>query len=292
MFCSSPILEAQKQGSAIKKITKDSFKNLNKIPFEITRYRVGSPLKVTELKGFSPENYECKKPSIYMGFMGCSEDGTVAKIIGSSFGKQQGNGFINCSEPKIKVLINSWTDNEINISVVAIDKFLETRKVTLTITNDNLEQMNITFDAVGILKVKNSDGSECYYSYGQSMWSVAKNRMVNELPVPESATAGVSKIDDTYEPKLWDCIIFDNNTMGILIKASSKNTEVVSEHDQYTWSLILEEMNTKCAEKKSVVICKFQVGNTSTDGESYKKGVTLNIGSSSGGNVKAVAYYR
>jgi hypothetical protein len=292
VFCTSIELEAQKQSSIIKKISKDSFKSFNKIPFEITRYRVGSPLKISEIKGFSPENYECKKPSIYIGFLGCSEEGTTAKIIGSSFGKQQGNGFINCSEQKVKVTINSWNENEININVIAIDKYLETRKVILTLMNDNLEQVSFAIDVIGILKVKGVNNTDNYYSYGQNIWSIVKNRMLNELPMPETLTTSTGPIDEKYEPKLWDCILFENGTMGIIIKCSSKNTEIVNEHEQNTWSIILEEMNTKCAEKKSVVICKFQLGNTITDGSSYKYGIILNIGSSAVGNIKAVAYFR
>ncbi|MFH1051905.1 MAG: hypothetical protein V1779_13370 [bacterium] len=292
LLSSSILLEAQKQGNVNSVINKDSFNNLNKIPFEITRYRVGSPLKIKEIKGWSPENLDYGKKSIYFGFIACADDGTIAKIIGSGFGKQQGNGFINCSEQKIKITINAWNDTEININVQTVDKYLETRKVTLTITNDSFEQLSISVDVIGILKVKNANNTESYYSYGQSMWSVAKNRQQNELPIPESPTTRTAEIDENYEPKLWDCIIFDNNTMGIIIKCSSKNTEEVDGHEQYTWSVILEEMNTKCSEKKSVVICKFQLGNTINDGESYKFGILLNIGSSAGGNVKAVAYYR
>jgi len=80
--------------------------------------------------------------------------------------------------------------------------------------------------------------------------------------------------------------------MGILIKVSPKGTETIDEHEQYTWSVIIEEMNTKCNEKKSVVICKFQLGNMITDGTGYKYGILLNIGSNAGGNLKAVGYYR
>lgn len=284
---------AQKQHTPSNlKITKDLFSKHNKIPFEITRYLVNGKLKITEIKGWSPENYDCKTRSIYFGFIGCSEDGTTAKIIGSGFGATQGNGFINSSEPKIKITINSWNDKEIDINIIAIDKYLETRKVIITITNDGLEQISFAVDIIGILKVKNADNSESYYAYGQSMWSIAKNRSMNELPVPESPTAKTGIIDENYEPKLWDCILFNNNTMGILIRASSKNTEIVNGVEQSTWSLILEEMNTKCLEKKSVVICKFQVGNTAKDANSVKKGILLNISSNSSGNIKAIGYYR
>lgn len=284
---------AQKQNSSSNmKITKELFAKHNKIPFEITRYMVNGKIKITDIKGWSPENYDCKTRSIYFGFIGCSDDGTTAKIIGSGFGATQGNGFINSSEPKIKITINSWNDKEININIIAIDKYLETRKVIITITNDGLEQISFAVDVIGILKVNNADSTQSYYSYGQSMWSIAKNRSMNELPVPATPTVKTGIIDENYEPKLWDCILFNNNTMGIIIRASAKSTEIVNGVEQCTWSLILEEMNTKCLEKKSVVICKFQVGNVAKDGESVTKGILLNISSNSGGNIKAVAYYR
>ncbi|ROL58837.1 hypothetical protein D9V86_11460 [Bacteroidetes/Chlorobi group bacterium ChocPot_Mid] len=292
LFCATYYCSAQKQPPLNLKITIESFSKYNKIPFEITRYMVNGKIKITEIKGWSPENYDCKTKSIYFGYIACAEDGTTAKIIGSGFGNMQGNGFINSSEPKIKITINSWNDKEINININAIDKYLETRKVIITITNDGLEQISFAVDVIGILKVKNADNSQSYYSYGQSMWSIAKNRSMNELPVPESPTVKTGIIDENYEPKLWDCILFNNNTMGILIRASSKSTEIVNGVEQSTWSLILEEMNTKCLEKKSVVICKFQVGNIANDGKTVTKGILLNISSNSGGNVKAIGYYR
>ncbi len=288
----STYLEAQKQSSAQNKITKDLFSKLNKIPFEISRYKVNGKIKIKEVKGWSPENYDCNTKSIYFGYLGCADEGTVVKIIGSGFGDFQGNGFVNCSEQKIKLIISGWKNSEISLKVQTIDKYFEARKVTIMIANDELEQVSLVVDAIGILKVKNADNTESYYSYGQCMWDIARLRSTNELPIPESPTTSTAPIDISYEPKLWDCIVFDNNTMGILIKVSSKNTELVDGEEQHTWSLILEEMNTKCSEKKSVVICKFQLGNTSTDGESNNFGILLNISSSSGGNVKAVAYYR
>ena len=152
--------------------------------------------------------------------------------------------------------------------------------------------MSIGLDVVGVLNVKNADNTESYYSFGQSMWTIARHRTMNGKPVPESSTVKTAKIDETYEPQLWDCILFDNGRMGVLIKVAPKKTELINEHEQFTWSVILEEMNAKCDEKRSVVICKFQLGNLNFSDQQYKYGILFNISSNVSASVKAVAYYR
>lgn len=292
LFGSLVILEAQKKAPVQKKITKESFKILNSIAFEITSLRTTSAMTIKEVKGWSPENYDCKKKSNYAGFLACADDGTTAKIIGSGFGSQQSAGFVSSSELKIKLTVTSWSDNEINLNIQTVDPYLETRMVTLTITNSKNEHVSITLDVIGILKVKNANNTESYYPFGQSMWAISRHRHMNGKPVPESAASRTSKIDEKYEPELWDCILFDNNRMGVLIKVSPKKTELINEHEQYTWSVIVEEMNTKCDEKRSVVICKFQLGNLSMSDQPYKYGVIYNISSNASGSVKATGYYR
>lgn len=181
------------------------------------------------------------------------------QIIGKGFGSKQGKGTVTFSDSGILLSkVVSWSDSKIIITPKTTNhNYTFNENVTITVNTDTGEKCNANnVRLVGTIATRPN---------GQCTWYVAKTRLNNNLGIPLPSAFSVTRaIDSSYEPHLFDAIVFgDNAHVGIISSSPILTYELKSDGRIAIYTFELRDMNANWKESEGSASLEFRVHQNS-----------------------------